>query len=93
MAYASRTYPGAGGGAQTFALTNTDGNAIGYIRESDIKVTVGTTVYTNAASGTNTYQFSGTSTLETLITQITRLDLVYKSSQIFTIPSVQVQEI
>ena len=64
MAYASRTYAGAGGGATTFALTNTDGNAIGYIRESDIKVTVGTTVFTNAASGTNTYQFSGTSTLE-----------------------------
>ena len=64
MAYASRTYAGAGGGAQTFALTNTDGNAIGYIREADIRVTVGTTVYTNAASGTNTYQFSGTSTLE-----------------------------
>jgi len=100
MAYSTRTYT-PGSSTTTFALTTSGGDPIGYIKESDIKVTVNGTEYTNAASGTNTYQISGTSTVEqpnggnkalllfiqlvlllhllTLTTQITRLDLVYKS--------------
>jgi len=62
MAYASRTYTS--GSGTTFALTTSDGSPIGYIKESDITVKVGGTTYTNAASGTNTYQISGTSTVE-----------------------------
>lgn len=62
MAYASRTYTS--GSGTTFALTTSGGSPIGYIKESDITVKVGGTTYTNAASGTNTYQISGTSTVE-----------------------------
>ena len=124
MAYATRTYT-PGSSTTTFALTTSGGDPIGYIQESDIAVKVNGTTYTNAASGTNTYQITGSSTVEqpnggnvvlnagvtgtvvqielqlyktqllfirlvlllhllTLITQITRLDLVYKSSLMTT---------
>ncbi len=63
MAYATRTYT-PGSSTTTFALTTSGGDPIGYIQESDITVKVNGTTYTNAASGTNTYQISGTSTVE-----------------------------
>lgn len=63
MAYATRTYT-PGSSTTTFALTTAGGDPIGYIQESDISVKVNGTTYTNAASGTNTYQISGTSTVE-----------------------------
>ena len=63
MAYATRTYT-PGSSTTTFALTTSGGSPIGYIQESDITVKVNGTTYTNAASGTNTYQISGTSTVE-----------------------------
>jgi len=56
MAFASITYTSASG--TTFALTNNDGNAIEYLRQSDISVTVNgtlqtlTTDYTFNAAGT-----------------------------------------
>ena len=56
MAFASVTYTSASG--TTFALTNSDGNAIEYLRQSDISVTVNgtlqtlTTDYTFNAAGT-----------------------------------------
>tara|TARA_Y100001973_G_scaffold79717_1_gene117189 strand:- start:208 stop:3930 length:3723 start_codon:yes stop_codon:yes gene_type:complete len=63
MAYAKRTYT-PGSSTTTFALTTSGGSPIGYIQESDITVKVNGTTYTNAASGTNTYQISGSSTVE-----------------------------
>jgi hypothetical protein len=63
MAYSSRTYT-PGSSTTTFALTTSGGSPIGYIRESDIAVKVNGTTFTNAASGSNTYQFSGASTVE-----------------------------
>ena len=63
MAYSTRTYT-PGSSTTTFALTTSGGDPIGYIQESDIKVTVNSVVYTNAASGSNTYQITGTSTVE-----------------------------
>ena len=63
MAYSSRTYT-PGSSTTTFALTTSGGDPIGYIRESDISVKVNNVTWTNAASGTSTYQFSGTSTVE-----------------------------
>ena len=63
MAYSTRTYT-PGSSTTTFALTTSGGSPIGYIQESDIKVTVNSVVYTNAASGSNTYQITGTSTVE-----------------------------
>jgi hypothetical protein len=57
MAFASVTYTSASG--TTFALTNNDGNAIEYLRQSDISVTVNgtlqtlTTDYTFNAAGTS----------------------------------------
>ena len=63
MAYSTRTYT-PGSSTTTFALTTSGGDPIGYIQESDIKVTVNNVVYTNAASGSNTYQITGTSTVE-----------------------------
>ena len=63
MAYATRTYT-PGSSTTTFALTTSGGDPIGYIQESDISVKVNGTTYTNAASGTNTYQISGSSTVE-----------------------------
>jgi len=57
MAFASITYTSASG--TTFALTNSDGNAIEYLRQSDISVTVNgtlqtlTTDYTFNAAGTS----------------------------------------
>ena len=63
MAYSTRTYT-PGSSTTTFALTTSGGDPIGYIQESDISVKVNGTTYTNAASGTNTYQISGTSTVE-----------------------------
>ena len=55
MAFASITYTSANG--TTFALTTSDGNAIEYLRQADISVTVNgtaqtiTTDYTFNASG------------------------------------------
>ena len=63
MAYSTRTYT-PGSSTTTFALTTSGGDPIGYIQESDISVKVNGTTYTNAASGSNTYQISGTSTVE-----------------------------
>ena len=63
MAYASRTYTPSSS-TTTFALTTSGGSPIGYIQESDISVKVGGVTYTNAASGVNTYQITGTSTVE-----------------------------
>ena len=63
MAYASRTYTPSSS-TTTFALTTSGGDPIGYIQESDISVKVGGVTYTNAASGVNTYQITGTSTVE-----------------------------
>ena len=63
MAYATRTYT-PGSSTTTFALTTSGGDPIGYIQESDIAVKVNGTTYTNAASGTNTYQITGSSTVE-----------------------------
>jgi hypothetical protein len=63
MAYAQRTYT-PGSSTTTFALTTSGGDPIGYIKESDVSVKVNGTTYTNAASGTNTYQISGSSTVE-----------------------------
>ena len=63
MAYATRTYS-PGSLSTTFALTTAGGDPIGYIQESDISVKVNGTTYTNAASGANTYQISGASTVE-----------------------------
>jgi hypothetical protein len=63
MAYATRTYT-PGSSTTTFALTTSGGDPIGYIKESDVSVKVNGTTYTNAASGTNTYQISGSSTVE-----------------------------
>ena len=63
MAYSTRTYT-PGSSTTTFALTTSGGSPIGYIQESDIKVTVNSVVFTNAASGSNTYQITGTSTVE-----------------------------
>ena len=57
MAFASITYTSANG--TTFALTNSDGNAIEYLRQNDISVTVNgtlqtvTTDYTFNAAGTS----------------------------------------
>jgi hypothetical protein len=57
MAFASITYTSANG--TTFALTNSDGNAIEYLRQSDISVTVNgteqtiTTDYTFNSAGTS----------------------------------------
>ena len=57
MAFASITYTSASG--TTFALTNSDGNAIEYLRQADISVTVNgtlqtlTTDYTFDAAGTS----------------------------------------
>lgn len=57
MAFASITYTSASG--TTFALTNSDGNAIEYLRQNDISVTVNgtlqtvTTDYTFNAAGTS----------------------------------------
>ena len=63
MSYAKRTYT-PGSSTTTFALTTAGGSPIGYIQESDITVKVNGTTYTNAASGTSTYQISGSSTVE-----------------------------
>jgi hypothetical protein len=54
MAFASITYTSASG--TTFALTNSDGNAIEYLRQDDISVTVNgvaTTAFTFNAAGTS----------------------------------------
>ncbi len=63
MAYSTRTYS-PGSSTTTFALTTSGGSPIGYIRESDIAVKVNGVTYTNAASGSQTYQFSGASSVE-----------------------------
>ena len=63
MAYASRTYT-PGSSTTPFALTTSGGSPIGYIQESHISVKVNGVTYTNAASGSQTYQFSGASTVE-----------------------------
>ena len=56
MAYAERTYTSASG--TEFALTNSDGNQIYFIKEDDISVYVNNVEWTNAASGTSTYTIS-----------------------------------
>ena len=58
MAYSSRTYT-PGSSTTTFALTTSDGDPIGYIKESDIEVKVNASV-----QAANTYSFSGTKTVE-----------------------------
>ena len=58
MAFASRTYT-PGSSTTTFALTTSGGDPIGYIRQSDISVTVNGSV-----QATSSYSFSGTSTVE-----------------------------
>ena len=63
MAFSERTYTPSSS-TTTFALTTSGGSPIGYIRESDISVKVNGVTYTNAASGSQTYQFSGASTVE-----------------------------
>ena len=58
MAFASRTYT-PGSSTTTFALTTSGGDPIGYIRQSDISVTVNGSV-----QSASSYSFSGTSTVE-----------------------------
>jgi hypothetical protein len=57
MAFASITYTNASG--TTFALTNSDGNAIEYLRQSDISVTVNGTLQTITTN--YTFNTAGTS--------------------------------
>jgi len=56
MAYAERTYSSASG--TEFALTNSDGKQIFFIKEDDISVYVNGVEWTNANSGTSTYTIS-----------------------------------
>ena len=58
MAFASITYT-PGSSTTAFALTNSDGDPIGYIRESDIKVTVNGSV-----QASSTYSFTGATSVE-----------------------------
>lgn len=91
MAFASITYTSASG--TTFALTNSDGNAIPYIRQSDIKVYVNdvlqtlTTDYTFNASGTAivlNVAVSGATVLLQRITSITDPTVVYTAGSTLT---------
>jgi hypothetical protein len=77
MAFASITYTSASG--TTFALTNSDGNAIEYLRQSDITVTVNgteqtlTTDYTFNAAGTSIVLNSAVSNATVAISRITSI--------------------
>ena len=77
MAFASITYTSASG--TTFALTNSDGNAIEYLRQSDISVTVNgtlqtlTTDYTFNAAGTSIVLNSAVSSATVVITRTTSI--------------------
>ena len=78
MAFASITYTSASG--TTFALTNSDGNAIEYLRQSDISVTVNgteqtiTTDYTFNAAGTSIVLNSAVSSATVVITRTTSIE-------------------
>jgi len=77
MAFASITYTSASG--TTFALTNSDGNAIEYLRQSDISVTVNgtlqtiTTDYTFNAAGTSIVLNSAVSGATVVLTRTTSI--------------------
>ena len=77
MTFASITYSSASG--TTFALTNSDGNAIEYLRQSDITVTVNgteqtlTTDYTFNAAGTSIVLNSAVSNATVAISRITSI--------------------
>ena len=77
MAFASITYTSASG--QTFALTNSDGNAIEYLRQSDISVTVNgtlqtlTTDYTFNAAGTSIVLNSAVSSATVVLARTTSI--------------------
>lgn len=91
MAFASVTYTSASG--TTFALTNSDGNAIPYIRQSDIKVYVNdvlqtlTTDYTFNSAGTAIVLNSAVSNAKVFlqrITSITDPTVVYTAGSTLT---------
>ena len=77
MAYASVTYTSASG--TTFALTNTEGNAIEYLRQADISVAVnGTTLtqgtdYTFNSAGTSIILTSAVSSATVAISRLTTI--------------------
>jgi len=77
MAFASITYTSASG--TTFALTNSDGNAIEYLRQSDISVTVNgtlqtlTTDYTFNAAGTSIVLNSAVSNATVVLSRTTSI--------------------
>lgn len=77
MAFASITYTSASG--TTFALTNSDGNAIDYLRQSDIAVTVNgaaqslTTDYTFNAAGTSIVLNTAVTNATVVITRTTSI--------------------
>ena len=77
MAFASITYTSASG--TTFALTNSDGNAIEYLRQSDISVTVNgtlqtlTTDYTFNAAGTSIVLNSAVSSATVVLARTTSI--------------------
>lgn len=70
MAFASITYTSASG--TTFALTNSDGNAIEYLRQSDIAVTVNGTLQTL----TTHYTFNGAGTAIVLNSAVSNATVV-----------------
>ena len=70
MAFASITYTSASG--TTFALTNSDGNAIEYLRQNDISVTVNGTLQTV----TNDYTFNAAGTSIVLNSAVTNATVV-----------------
>jgi len=70
MAFASITYTSASG--TTFALTNSDGNAIEYLRQEDISVTVNGTVQTV----TTDYTFNAAGTSIVLNSAVTNATVV-----------------
>lgn len=70
MAFASITYTSASG--TTFALTNSDGNAIEYLRQADISVTVNGTLQTL----TTDYTFNAAGTSIVLNTAVTNATVV-----------------
>jgi hypothetical protein len=77
MAFASITYTSASG--TTFALTNSDGNAIEYLRQADISVTVNgtlqtiTTDYTFNAAGTSIVLNSAVSNATVILARTTSI--------------------
>lgn len=78
MAFASITYTSANG--TTFALTNSDGNAIEYLRQADISVTVNgtaqtiTTDYTFNAAGTSIVLNSAVTNATVVLTRTTSIE-------------------